>query len=58
MKGRELLEKANPYITRFRKGKRNERMGTFCKTIHDECMSDNGNDLIGNVFDRLRNKSD
>ena len=53
MKGRELLEKANPYITRFRKGKQNEGMGTFYKTVHDECMSNNGNDLIQNVFDRL-----
>ena len=58
MKGRELIQKANPYVTRFKKGKRNERMGAFYKTVHDECMSENGNDLIGNAFDRLRNKSD
>ena len=58
MKGRESLEKANPYITRFRKGKQIERMGRFYKTVHDECMSDNGNELIKNAFERLQNKTD
>ena len=53
MKGRELLERANPYIIRFRKDKQNECMGKFYKLVHDECMSKNGNDLIQNAFDRL-----
>ena len=57
-KGCKMLEKANPFVTRFRKGKRTEQMGKFYKEVHDECTSENGNDLIQNAFNRLRNRVD
>ena len=57
-KGRKLLEKANPFVTRFRKGKQTERMGRFYKQVHDECTAENGNDLIQVAFNRLQNRVD
>ena len=57
-KGCELLEKANPFITRFRKGKRNKQMGKFYKQVHDKCTAGNRNDLIQDAFNRLRNRVD
>ena len=52
-KGFELLEKANPFITQFRKGKGNEQMLKFYRQVHDGCTAGTGNDLIQGAFNRL-----
>ena len=56
LKGREMMEKANPKVMRFRKTKQNQRMNEFYKALHLEYVNAYSNECVTNAFSCLNNK--
>ena len=56
--GREMMERANPMMTQFKKKKRVERMVDFYEKIFDKCTKNLGDDVIDCMFERFKNQID
>ena len=56
LKGREMMEKANTKVMRFRKTKQNQRMNEFYKALHLEYVNAYSNECVTNAFSCLNNK--
>ena len=56
--GRQMMERANLMMTRFKKKKRVERMVDFYENVFDECTKNSGDDVIDCMFERFKNQID
>ena len=55
-KGREILEKMNPAVTRFRKRKRSDRKNQFLESVFDDYNAVDDNECVDLAFSRFLNK--
>ena len=54
--GRNIMKKANPKLTRYKKKQRNDRMSKFFDSVHEDIFQSNKSDMVLRAFDRFINK--